>query len=137
MNNVTLTGRLTKDIEIRKTNSNKSVASFTIAVRKDKETSDFINCVAWEHTADFLSRYAWKGARVGIQGSISTRSYDDRDGNKRYVTEVLAKTVEILDKKPEAQESYQPVNESFRDLSRQAELDAPEITIEMDELPFY
>lgn len=147
MNNVILTGRITKDIELKKTQNNKLVTSFDLAVRRDKEKSDFIKCVAWEHTADFLSKYAWKGARIGIQGSITTRSYEDQQGNKRYVTEVLARNVEIMDKReaqepqyqPQIQEQpqYEPVNQSFNDLARQTPLDIPEIPIDTDDLPFY
>lgn len=144
MNNVILTGRLTKDIELKKTQNNKSVISFDLAVRKDKETSDFIKCVAWEHTADFLSKYAWKGARIGIQGSISTRNYDDQQGKKVYVTEVLVRNAEIMDKREQPQEPqyqpqepYQPVNQSFTELARQTPLDIPEIFIDTDDLPFY
>lgn len=142
MNNVILTGRITKDIELKKTQNNKSVISFDLAVRKDSEHSDFIKCVAWEHTADFLSKYAWKGARIGIQGAITTRSYEDQQGNKRYVTEVLARNVEIMDKRdvqPQIQEQpqYEPVNQSFTELARQTPLDIPEIPIDTDDLPFY
>lgn len=144
MNNVILTGRLTKDIELKKTQNNKSVISFDLAVRKDKETSDFIKCVAWEHTADFLSKYAWKGARIGIQGAITTRSYEDQQGKKVYVTEVLVRNAEIMDKREQPQESqyqpqepYQPVNQSFNELARQTPLDIPEIPIDTDDLPFY
>lgn len=141
MNNVILTGRLTKDIELKKTQSNKLVTSFDLAVRKDKETSDFIKCVAWEHTADFLYKYAWKGARIGIQGAITTRNYDDQQGRKVYVTEVLVRNAEIMDKREEPQyqpqEPYQPVNQSFTELARQTPLDIPEIPIDEDDLPFY
>ncbi len=143
MNNVILTGRITKDIELKKTQNNKSVISFDLAVRKDSEHSDFIKCVAWEHTADFLSKYAWKGARIGIQGSISTSSYDGQQGKKVYVTEVLVRNAEIMDKREaqepqyQPQEPYQTVNQSFNDIARQTPLDIPEIPIDTDDLPFY
>ena len=73
MNQVILTGHLAKDIELRKTQHNKSVASFTIAVSNGKDkNADFINCVAWEKTAELLSQYVKKGHKIGVQGKVST-----------------------------------------------------------------
>ena len=108
MNSCVLVGRITKDIEIRKTQSGKSVAQFTIAVnRRGKDAgADFIPCVAWEKTADLLYSYVHKGDRIGIEGSISTRNYTDNSGQKRYITEVLAHTVEFMqDRKEQPQET--------------------------------
>lgn len=108
MNTCVLVGRVTKDIEIRKTQSGKSVAQFTLAVnRRGKDAgADFIPCVAWDKTAELLSNYVHKGDRVGIEGSISTRNYTDNGGQKRYITEVLAHTVEFMqDRKEQPQET--------------------------------
>ena len=104
INNVVLVGRLTKDVEIRKTQSGLSVASFTVACDRrlsqeqknnNEQSADFINCVAWRGSADFLGNYAHKGDTVGVEGRIQTRS-DDRDGQKVYVTEIIANSVSIL-----------------------------------------
>ena len=104
INNVVLVGRLTKDIELRKTQSGLSVASFTIACDRrlsqerknnNEQSADFISCVAWRGSADFLGRYAHKGDTVGVEGRIQTRNYD-RDGQKIYVTEIIANSVSIL-----------------------------------------
>lgn len=104
INNVVLVGRLTKDVEIRKTQSGLSVASFTIACDRrlsqeqrnnNEQSADFISCVAWRGSADFLGNYAHKGDTVGIEGRIQTRTYD-RDGQKVYVTEIIANSVSIL-----------------------------------------
>lgn len=100
MLNVTiLMGRLTKDPEIRRTDSGKSVAGFTVAVDRDytpkgqeKET-DFLDCVAWEGTADFLGKYFHKGSMVALQGRLQKRSWTDKEGNKRWTTEVVASQV--------------------------------------------
>lgn len=100
MLNVTiLMGRLTKDPEIRRTDSGKSVASFSVAVDRDyapkgqeKET-DFLDCVAWEGTADFLGKYFKKGSMVALQGRLQKRSWTDKEGNKRWTTEVVANQV--------------------------------------------
>ena len=103
INRVILVGRLTKDIEVKKTQSGLSVASFTIAVnrRQSKDAperqADFINCVAWRQTADFMGSYARKGALIGVEGKIQTRNYDGVDGKRVYVTEVLCDTCQLLE----------------------------------------
>ena len=94
MNKVLLVGNLTRDPEKRSTGQGTSVTSFTIAVsRRFKNAdggydADFINCVAWRSTADFVAQYFQKGSRIGVVGSLQSRSYDDKNGNRRYVTEV-------------------------------------------------
>ena len=98
-------GRLTKEIELRETNNGRSVVSNTIAIKNDFKNangeydSEFINIQVWGKTAEFLAQYAQKGMLVAIEGRITTRSYDDADGNKRYVTEVICNSVELLEKK--------------------------------------
>ena len=102
INRVVLTGRLTKDVELRATPSGASVASFTVAVdgfTKDQngETiSSFINCVAWSNSAKFVSTYCKKGSLVALEGRLQSRSYDRKDGTKAYVTEVVADRLENL-----------------------------------------
>lgn len=107
MNNVSIIGRLTKEIEIKKTESGKKVTSFTLAVNRDKDHTDFIPCVAWEKTAELLERYTSKGSRIGAVGQISTRSYETQSGT-RYVTEVLVSRIELLDSKKENRNQYTP-----------------------------
>lgn len=102
MNSATISGRLTADVEVRKTQSGLSVASFTVAVQKDKEHADFIDCVAWRQSADFLGQFTHKGDMVGVMGRLQKRDYQ-RDGQKVYVTEVIADRVEILAKKAQNQ----------------------------------
>lgn len=105
MNQVILIGRLTKDPEIKATQNGKEVCSFTVAVdRRFKNASgereaDFISCVAWEQRAKLLGQYCQKGSRIGIVGNIQTRSYDDKDGKKVYVTEVIVDQIEFVDTK--------------------------------------
>lgn len=94
MNKVILMGRLTKDVEIRQTPNNLSVARFTIAVNRRFEKdggqqADFINCIAWRKTGEFIARYFQKGSMIAIVGSIQTRSWDGNDGKKQYATEVI------------------------------------------------
>ena len=98
INKVILVGRLTKDVEVRKTTSGISTASFTVACnrrgRNDQggQSADFINCVAWRQSADFLGNYAKKGSIVGIEGRITTRNYEGQNG-RVYVTEVTCENV--------------------------------------------
>ena len=94
MNKVILMGRLTKDVEIRQTPNNLSVARFTIAVNRrfakdGGQQADFINCIAWRKTGEFIARYFQKGSMIAIVGSIQTRSWDGNDGKKQYATEVI------------------------------------------------
>ena len=102
MNKTILIGNLTKDPELTQTTSGIAVAKFTIAVqRKFKNAegeyeSDFINCVAWKNTAEFVQKYFKKGEKIAVSGSIQTRTYDNSDGKKVYVTEVVADEVEKL-----------------------------------------
>lgn len=96
INKVILMGRLTRDPEIRNTNSGKAVCSFTVAVESgygDQKQTDFINCVAWNKTAEFLGKYFTKGMMIIVVGRISTRTWEGQDGRKNYVTEVVANDV--------------------------------------------
>lgn len=105
MNSVVLIGRVTKAIELKKTASGKSVATFTLAVNRDYKNAegnydaDFINCVAFEQRAETISRYVNKGDKFGVEGKINTRTYDKQDGSKVYVTEVIVDGFEFLEGK--------------------------------------
>ena len=101
INRVVLIGRLTRDPELRKTQSGTSVCSFTLAVNRRQnqdgtQDADFINCVAWNKLADNIQLYQKKGNQLGIEGRINTRSYDNQQGQKVYVTEVVAENVQFL-----------------------------------------
>ena len=150
INNVVLVGRLTKDIELRKTQSGLSVASFTVACDRrlsqeqrnnNEQSADFISCVAWRGSADFLGQYSHKGDTVGVEGRIQTRSYD-RDGQKVYVTEIVANSVSILHSTQprQAQAQTQPQQQTQNTAVTQANdpmedyLNGYEIN--SDELPF-
>jgi single-strand DNA-binding protein len=105
MNKVFLIGRLTRDPELRYTGSNTAVATFSIAVNRNyanaqgEREADFINIVVWRKQAENVKNYLSQGSQVAIDGRIQTRSYDDKDGQKRYVTEVVADNVEFLGSK--------------------------------------
>jgi len=107
INRVVLVGRITKDPVLRKTANGASVTSFTLAVnRKFKQEgqpeADFVNVVAWSKTADIVAQYTHKGSLVGVEGRIQTRSFDDKDGKRVYVTEVVADSVQFLESKSAA-----------------------------------
>ena len=99
LNTVTLMGRLTAEPELRHTANATPVASFTLAVERDfkgndgQKQTDFINCVAWRSTAEFVSKYFSKGSMAVVSGRLQIRSYQDREGNNRTVAEVLAENV--------------------------------------------
>lgn len=120
INRVVLVGRLTRDVEVRKTNTGLSVASFTVACdrrQKNQDGSsqaDFISCVAWRQSADFLGQYARKGAMVGVEGRLQSRSYDRQDGTKAYVTEVVCDNVNLLESRAQSEaRSAQSNNNSY------------------------
>ena len=103
INNVVLVGRLTRDAELRYTQSNIAVATFTLAVNRpfkneagDRD-ADFINCVIWRQSAENLANWAKKGSLIGITGVIQTRSYDNQQGQRVYVTEVVASNFQLLE----------------------------------------
>ena len=110
MNKVELIGRLTKEPEIKLTSNQTQFCNFTIAVDRrfkdanDQRQADFINCVAWKQTAVFIQKYFHKGNKIGVVGSIQTRSFDDQNGQKRFVTEVIVDEAEFV----ESQTSSQP-----------------------------
>ncbi|HEM2697321.1 TPA: single-stranded DNA-binding protein [Streptococcus suis] len=103
INNVVLVGRLTKDAELRYTPSNVAVATFTLAVNRPfkneagEREADFINCVIWRQAAENLANWAKKGALIGITGNIQTRYYDNQQGQRVYVTEVIASNFQLLE----------------------------------------
>ena len=134
MNKVILLGRLTKDVDVRYTQAtNIMVASFSLAVNRrfakegEERQADFINVVAWSKTAEFCSKYFKKGQQVGIIGRIQTRNWEDDQGQKHYVTEVVAEEVYFADSKREgANESIlgssTPVNNEFEPIQDNDEL---------------
>ena len=110
MNKVILIGNMVNDPEARTTQSGLSQSTFRIAVQRrfanaqGVREADFFNVVAWRQTADFCNRYLAKGRRVAVEGSIQNRSYDAQDGSKRYITEIIADSVEALGGREEGQQ---------------------------------
>lgn len=102
MNNVSLIGRLTKDVQERRTQNGTPVASFTLAVdrRKKDDGADFINCIAWDKAAETIAKYVHKGDLFAVTGYIQTRSYE-KDGRMNYFTEVVTTSFQFLERKRE------------------------------------
>ena len=109
LNKVILMGRFTRDPELRSTPQGISTCSFSIAVDRnfvrpgEERKADFINCVAWRQTAEFISKYFRKGSMIALEGSIQTRSWDDQDGKKRYATDVVVNQVYFAESKRDSQ----------------------------------
>lgn len=105
INNVVLVGRLTKDPDLRYTANGTGVATFTLAVNRNftnqdgNREADFINCVIWRKSAETLANYAHKGTLLGVTGRIQTRSYENQQGQRIYVTEVVAENFQLLESK--------------------------------------
>ena len=111
LNTAIIMGRLTADPELRTTQTGLSVTSFTVAVDRnyksgDERQTDFINVVAWRGTADFVSRYFKKGQMIAVQGSIQTRNYEDKNGNKRTAVEIVADNVSFCGSKNESGSTF-------------------------------
>ena len=122
INNVVLTGRLSRDPEIKQTQSGVSVCNFCIAVDRqyksgEEKICDFINCVAWRGTADFVSKWFHKGEGIGVTGSIQTRKWVTESGENRYATEVLCQQVSFLEGKKNAVEAAQTPAEPISDFA--------------------
>ena len=140
LNHITIMGRLTRDPELRRTGSGVAVASFTVAVDRDfgrnengeKET-DFIDCVAWRQTGEYVSKYFTKGRMAVVSGRLQIRSWTDKDGNKRRTAEVVADNVYFGDSKNE-NDSARPVTNSIPAACPVS--DYAQITDEDAQLPF-
>lgn len=157
INRVVLVGRLTKDIEIRMTQSGAKIGNFTLAVQRNKAgaggqvEADFIRCLAFSKTAENMERYTHKGSQVAIEGRIQTGSYTDRDGKKVYTTDVACESVQFLDPKESTNNSYannyqnpqtpppfsssMTRNNPFMDEPEEEEYDTG-LDIDSDDLPF-
>lgn len=160
MNRVILIGRLTRDPELRYTSGNAAVCNFTIAVDRpfnsntQERGTDFIPIVVWNKQAENVKNYLTKGSQVAVEGRMQVRNYDDNNGQKRYVTEVIANTVEFMGSKnsnngssmpsEETNSSSEPTPYDFKDEAPQStDVDSnpfadfgQNIEISDDELPF-
>lgn len=133
MNNVFLVGRMTKDIELRYTQTNKAYGTFTIAINRPytgqdgKREADFINIVVWGNIAENTKKFTSKGSLVGIEGRIQTRTYEASDGKKRTITEVLASSINFIERKQAQEESkVDKQNDPFKEFGDKINNGLPE-----------
>lgn len=137
LNCAIIMGRITADPELRTTGNGISVVSFSVAVDRNYEQNgerptDFINVVAWRQTAEFVAKYFQKGQMIAVQGSIQTRNYEDRNGNKRTATEIVADSVSFTGSKNEATSNEPKRKPAQRASQTTVEYDE----VDDDELPF-
>lgn len=143
INNVVLVGRMTREAELRYTPSNIAVATFTLAVNRDfkgengKREADFINVVLWRQAAENLANWTKKGSLVGVTGRIQTRNYDNQQGQRVYVTEVVADRFQLLESRGDNQGQTQQQNAApnFARNNNQQMATNP-LEISDDDLPF-
>lgn len=141
LNHITIMGRMTRDPELRRTGSGVAVASFTLAVDRDyakdgaeKET-DFIECVAWRQTGEFVSKYFGKGRMAVVSGRLQIRKWQDKDGNKRQTAEIVADNVYFGDSKKEAS-SGDAYSNPYSTMASQPSQDYAVLDGDDDALPF-
>lgn len=121
MNSIILTGNICNDLELKSTNSGKSVCSFNLAVKRPfaKDVTDFITVVCWNKQAENVFKFCGKGSRIGLSGMMTTRKWQDNDGKNRIAYEVVANEVEFLEKKTDGQSNattnYAPDMEANED----------------------
>lgn len=136
INNVVLVGRLTKDPDLRITSGGTSVASFTLAVNRNftnqsgNRDADFINCVIWRKSAETLANYARKGTLLGVTGRIQTRNYENQQGQRVYVTEVVAEDFQLLESRSTAD------NRKLSNETKQSSDDDQKDSIDLSKEPF-
>lgn len=141
INSVTLVGRMAGDAELRYVNESMAVATFRLAINRNfkgqngEREADFINCVIWRQQAENLANWAKKGALIGITGRIQTRSYENQQGQRVYVTEVVADNFQLLESRKD-REAGQSQGYSQPDFSRQATANTSPMDISDDDLPF-
>lgn len=97
MNSICLVGRIGQDLELKHTQSGKEVVSFALAVRRDKDTTDWLDCVAWGKTAQLIADYFKKGSAIGITGRLQSRTWEDKEGKKRKAVEVFVSGITFCD----------------------------------------
>jgi len=153
INRTVLVGRLTKDPEVKFTSSNIAYARFTLAVNRTfsgpsgEREADFIQCIAWRRQAENLARFVKKGSLVGVEGRIQTGSYDDKDGIRKYTTDVVADSVQFLESK--SQDSFDNDNNNdvprssreyndnkYQERTVEKKQNTPSIDVSEDDLPF-
>ena len=135
-------GRITKDIELAYTQDGKAVAKYTLAINGYNDTTDFLNCVTWNKQAENLAKYCGKGSQIAVEGRVSVRNYENKEGKKVYVTEIVTNNIMFLDNKKDGQapreDTYNDLHtttssddSAFADFGNQIELSEEDIDFEV------
>lgn len=143
INNVVLVGRITRDPELRYTpQQNQAVATFNLAVNRQfknangEREADFISCVIWRQQAENLANWAKKGTLIGLTGRIQTRNYENQQGQRVYITEVVADSFQMLESKGGAKQNEESQNNTTPNFARDTPRDIPGTEISDDDFPF-
>ena len=142
LNSICLVGRLTKNAELKYVNDSMAVATFTLAVNRNfkgqngEREADFINCVIWRQQAENLANWAEKGALIGITGRIRTRSYENQQGQRVYVTEVVADSFQLLEFNKQNDQSQTQNHNQQPNFGRNEPMQSNPMDISDDDLPF-
>ena len=137
LNRATIVGRLTDDVKLQTTHNGKYVVKFSVAVNRIGDGVDYINCEAWNKTAEFLGKYAKKGNRVAVDGRIRTGDYEDKNtGRKVYFTNIVAEYVDLLETRSESSEQKSGTNSYYNDVADDDFNTGPLLDISSDDLPF-
>lgn len=138
INNFIGIGRTTKDIDLRYSQNGTAIANFTIAItrRFDKEKTDFIRCIAFKKTAELIAQYVKKGNQIGIEGSIQTGSYQDKEGKTVYTTDVIVNNVQFLESRNSQPKEQQRVDVYNNEVKQAQQFDGEQIDISDSDLPF-
>jgi single-strand DNA-binding protein len=147
INNVVLTGRLTRDVDVRFTQSGTAVGSFSLAVERNfknaqgERETDFINCVIWKKSAENLAKFTSKGSLIGVEGNIQTRNYENQQGQRVYVTEVLVNNFSLLESKKDSGQQtnnyyQQKQSDPFAGKQSSFGINDNTLTVSDDDIPF-
>ncbi|MBK5077349.1 single-stranded DNA-binding protein [Lactococcus lactis] len=142
INNVVLVGRITRDPELRYTPQNQAVATLSLTVNRQfknvngEREADFINCVIWRQQAENLANWAKKGALIGVTGRIQTRNYENQQGQRVYITEVVVDSFQMLESKGRTKQNEESQNNTAQNFARNGSNDIPGTEISDDDLPF-
>lgn len=139
MNKCIVSGRLSRDVELKKTESGKSVCSFSLGVENRNGGADFLDFVAWEKTAEVISQYVRQGDKILVIGHITKRKYDNKDGQTVYVTEIVVESMEFMTKKKtdDQKQTAGVVDAEYSEKDDGPKFDTgPQLDISSDDLPF-
>ncbi len=129
-------GRITKDIELAYTQDGKAIAKYTLAINGYNDKTDFINCVTWNKQAENLKKYCGKGSQIAVEGRVSVRNYENKEGKKVYVTEIVTNNIMFLDSKKDGQAPVEAVVEETKVESDPFKDFQNELVLTDEDLPF-